>query len=307
MKTNTRKSLNRNAGKLLSGLNKNSNLPVTHVTPNTLESALALVRAQQVAFDVAKAATRQAQQDQAAVVIATRSFAEVCRDNLIPVFGNTWNVSWSQAGWTANSLSVPSSAPELAELFHALTNYLTDHPQHERTAFGVTAAAAELKRDGVETAIQSLRNARSAQRQKRETRDTAEDALRDKMRALLNELKAILKPEDPRWMDFVDEVPADEQRPEPVAGVTVASGEAGELEVNWQPSARAERYQVEILVIGQDTEFRRVETVHDSDATLTDLTPGAQVKVRVVAANITGESAPSAEVSATVPGLARVA
>ena len=70
--------------------------------------------------------------------------------------------------------------------------------------------------------------------------------------------------------------------------------------------ARAERYLIEMFVVGQDTEFRRLKTVLDDDALL-PLPAGAVVKVRVVAANAAGESAPSAEVEMTVPALAEAA
>ena len=69
----------------------------------------------------------------------------------------------------------------------------------------------------------------------------------------------------------------------------------------WGPGARAERFHVEIRVKGVDTEFRRVLTVRDEWATVTDLTPGVQVTARVAATNDAGESVPSAEVTVTPP------
>jgi hypothetical protein len=58
------------------------------------------------------------------------------------------------------------------------------------------------------------------------------------------------------------------------------------------------------LVAGQDTEFRRVATVWDENATVTGLPPGAEVKVRVIGANKVGEGPASEPVSARVPALA---
>jgi hypothetical protein len=54
-------------------------------------------------------------------------------------------------------------------------------------------------------------------------------------------------------------------------------------------------------VQGVDTEYRRVLSVHDELATVTNLTPGAQATARVVAANDAGESVPSPEVTVTLP------
>ena len=58
---------------------------------------------------------------------------------------------------------------------------------------------------------------------------------------------------------------------------------------------------------GKDVEFRRVATVLEPDADLEGLTPGGRYKVRVVAANSAGESAPSSIVDVTAPSLANVA
>jgi hypothetical protein len=88
--------------------------------------------------------------------------------------------------------------------------------------------------------------------------------------------------------------------PETVQGLVLEGFAPGRVRGEWQESARAERYWVEIFVIGQDQEPRRVATVEESDVEL-NLPPGARAKVRVIAVNEAGPSAPSAEVEITVP------
>lgn len=56
-----------------------------------------------------------------------------------------------------------------------------------------------------------------------------------------------------------------------------------------------------ILIVGTDTDFRAVESVQDSDATLSGLPSGATVKVRVTSVNGAGESQPGPEAQAVVP------
>jgi hypothetical protein len=113
-------------------------------------------------------------------------------------------------------------------------------------------------------------------------------------------LSAVLKPEDPRWIDFIEEVPADLERPEPVEDLEAESGTPGHVILRWEPSERAESYDVEVQDAEQNAEFRWAATARDPVADLS-LTPGSKVKVRVIARNATGASAPSEIVEVQVP------
>jgi hypothetical protein len=303
---NSRNALYREAAALLDGLNKHANLPVTHVTADTLESAITAARTASAQYEGTKVATRTARRDLREVNQAAQRYATVCRDAWRAAFGNTHSPEWARVGWKT-SLSTPTSPIDVVELFHALTRFLTDHVDFANEKFNVSAAGATQHLNTLEEAIKAARDAKSDQRSKRDARDGAEEALVQQIRCVQKELQLILKPQDPRWVDFVDAVPADAQRPEPVEGLEVEAGEPGELDADWEASARADRYLVEVQVVGQDAAFRRVTTVRDTNATLTGLPPGAQVKVRVLAANDAGESAPSAEVAAQLPTLANAA
>ena len=124
------------------------------------------------------------------------------------------------------------------------------------------------------------------------------------MATLRKELDAALKPTDPRWLEFIGDIPGDTQRPEVVTELSVTPGQPGELPLNFNGGLRGERFQVEILVVGQDKEFRRVGTVRDDDATLKGLPPGSQVQVRVTGANPVGEGPACEPVTVLVPALA---
>jgi hypothetical protein len=71
--------------------------------------------------------------------------------------------------------------------------------------------------------------------------------------------------------------------------------------VDWADARRAERYRVFRQIVGADADFVHAVTVTESDATLSGLTSGSTVKVRVTAANAAGESRPSAEAQIVVP------
>ena len=140
-------------------------------------------------------------------------------------------------------------------------------------------------------------------RTKFNARNAALKTLGEEMSGMADELSQVLEDDDPRWRAFGLNIPADKQVPEAVTGLIVEPSDPEALSVNWEESVRAVRYQVEILVVGTDVAFHRVATVDDPSAELTDLDPGATVKVRVIAVNAGGSSAPSPEVSATVPML----
>lgn len=154
----------------------------------------------------------------------------------------------------------------------------------------------------------NLSDARAALSQKladcgtaKAARDAADVNLRKRMNGLIGELETLLSDVDPRWHAFGLSRPADEETPEPPSELIVTPGVAGSLLPDWDDALRADSYRVWILIVGTDTEFHPVETVFDSDATLTGLPSGATVKVRVTSKNAAGESSPSPAVEVVVP------
>lgn len=286
---------------MLAGTSKHSGLPFTHTTASTLANALTVAQARESAYQAARHARTAAYAAQHSARAGARDFVAKSRNALQVFLGVRWSATWAQAGFKSTTLAVPSSVAGLRETLRLLSDYLTAHVPHQNATAGVTATAATAQFNALKGAIEQVNSTRTDQRVKRDDRTAAETTLRNTMTALTNELRAILPPDDPRWLDFVNEVPADPQRPEVVTGLVARGGSPGEVDLEWESSARAERYQVEILVEGTDTAFRHAATVHDEFATMTDLAPGARVRLRVVAANDAGESVPSAEVEAQVP------
>jgi hypothetical protein len=286
----------------LAGLNKHTDLPITHVPFAVLEAAEKEARQAYRVYARTKTVTRKKQKLLRDLKKPAQDYAVICRDALRPALGNVLSSEWAEVGWK-NTFSIPAAAEDLAELFRSISSFLSEHPELEvkTPKYEVTADEAEAHLKALEEAINAVGDAKTDQRDKREKREEADAKLLTKMRCLIKELEAILSADDPRWLDFVKEIPADESRPEPVEELVVEPGGPGELEGEFEPGSRSDRFQIEILVVGQDEVFRRVKTVRDPNFTLSDLPPGAQVKVRIIAANDTGESAPSAVVIAQVP------
>jgi len=82
------------------------------------------------------------------------------------------------------------------------------------------------------------------------------------------------------------------QNAEPAAGTVLA---------HWSNSSRATRYRVFKQIDGVDAIPVNVNTVTDSDATLTAQPSGKTLKVYVIAANDAGQAAPSDTVTIVVP------
>lgn len=296
-----RSNLYSTAAKLQTGISLNPGLPFTHTSASTLANAFTVAQAKEATYQAARQNQRAAYAAQQAAQVSALDFVSKARDVLRPYLGTSWSVAWAQVGFKSTSLALPGTLADLREVLRLLSDYFAQHPTHQNTTLGVTAAAANAQFATFKAAVQQCVVAKTAQRTGRDERDGAERQLRKCMKQLMHELRAMLEPNDPRWLDFVTQVPSDVMRPEAVADLVATPEGPAELSLEWEPSARAARYQVEVRVTGVDAEFRRVLTVHDEWATVTGLTPGAEVTARVLAANDAGESVPSEEVTVTLP------
>jgi len=293
---------------LLLGLGKAPALPVTHITASILagtREAAVLARADHIA---AMQATRLSTRKQNEVKLECIEFAGHCRTVLAPFLGSKYDsTTWPTAGWSKGTLAVPRSVQALIDLYTDLHKCLEDNPAYSSTVHKVTPATVKERLDDLEECFASARDARSNQRKRSTARKKADGTLLKQSRGLVSELELILAADDVRWMDFVAAVPADPRRPEPVDVIVVTGGGPGELEVDWERSVRSTRFYVEVLVPGPGAAFRRFATVKDTNASLKELPPEAEVQVRVVAVNEAGESAPSDAVTIRVPALADAA
>ena len=278
-------NLFRVAKKFIRALVQHAALPVAHVSESTLKAALKDAKTKRTAHVAATRATRVATTKQKKLREASVAFAELCRDTLMPALGRSWNNAWIPAGWKHNSLSVPRSLDVVVTLLEDLTQFLTDHEEMENDKYDVTAEKVQEYLDRLEAAAGELTTAQTTQRTAKTAREKAEDALMGQTRGLVDELGLILPENDDRWISFTGEVPSDEQRPEPVEGVVLTSDAPGQLDVDWDKPARSDRFLVYVQVVGVDAEPRHAATVKDTNVTLTDLPPGAEVKVHVTAAS----------------------
>ena len=264
-----------------------------HVTTAILQGTLDDAQTKERTYQTARNTRKSALATQKAAKADAQAFALQAREVLRPYLGRSWSVAWAQAGYKNNSLALPDSLPLLVEMLGSLETYFTAHAAHQNAALSVTAAAAAQKRMELEAAIAAANNSKTAQRTKRDERDAAEDALVEKLRASRNELEVVLPPDDQRWLDFIEDVPADEQRPEAVDEIEFDLTTPRHIKGSWEAPSRSDRFLIRVKVAGVDTDFRHVKTVSEPEFDLNTFATGAHVQVQVVAANGAGESAPS--------------
>ena len=144
-----------------------------------------------------------------------------------------------------------------------------------------------------------MSDARTAQHTKRLSRDASHQEFSAYLRDSRKEVESAIKPNDPRWMDFIESVPGELRAPEAVSALVAEPGLPGHIRLSFLPSLRAEAYGVYVSQ-GEGQPFVHTVTVHDTVADLI-LTPGANVRIRVKASNATGQSAFSPIAEVTVP------
>lgn len=259
-------------------------------------------RARQQAFQQTRDGKRDAFLAQGQQRERALGFIEKARDVLVPYLGSVWSEAWTQAGFINHSLALPPSLPRVVDALEALERYFTANPTQQKADLLLTAALAKQQRENLELAVATVARCKREQRTNRDLREAADAALAEMVAVGRKVLAATLPESDPRWLDFRTEVPGDVSRPEGVEGVTWQAGLPGHLTVRWNAAVRAESYIVQAQVVGVEESFRTLATLWDTTTDLA-LTPGAQVKLRVLARNASGPGVPSEEVSATVPAL----
>lgn len=227
-------------------------------------------------------------------------FLASARSVLTAYLGNRWSTRWEPTGFPDQSTKVPRIQNQRRELCESLHRYFTDNPGHEVAAMEVTAAQAEAHHNAFSAAHLALAQETTQKGTKMKARRDAKRMLRRTVHSLKVYLKMTLAPDDSRWHAFGLNRPADGNVPDPVTSVTLVPGRPGEIVPSWPRAARATRYRVFALVVGVDAEFKHRATVRDLKTNLGGFASGQTVKVRIVAANKSGEARPSAEAEIVV-------
>jgi hypothetical protein len=213
--------------------------------------------------------------------------------------GRSYNSSYAQLG--LRSLGLPETHSYRLNVISSMATYLAGHTSVADPTQGITAVIATGAHETYRDALANVENLKTACRTAQAARDAALRGTQGTLRGLINELASKISPTDPRWRAFGFNCPGDTQAPGQVLNLVVSPGVARSLSLIWDTAPRGARYLVEMQLMAPEAEWTLVTTVAETAATLMDLTPGANVRLRVVAANDGGEGVPSEPVQAQVP------
>jgi hypothetical protein len=206
--------------------------------------------------------------------------------------GDAWSAEWAAAGFPGPGVVLPVSTDGRLGLLPLAKAYLTANPGKENLGLGVSAVAADAQATALSNARAAVNNANTTAGQKKALRDAAAEKLRQRLIGLVRELDQLIDGDDPRWYAFGLNRPDDPSTPAVPAELVLTNGGPGLVLADWSSARRAERYKVQKMVIGTDTDWVEDQKTTDDEATLTDLPVGATVKVRILAANKAGDSQP---------------
>lgn len=270
-------------------------------TEAVVRPALAAARAAEAAYGTAQVQRKTANAALISQDSAAKVFIGNSRKRLAKFLGESYTTEWGAAGWPNNSTGVPSTQDERFNLVNSLQIYFTGTPAHESVDMEVTAALAAALFTSLSDARTALGAKVTAAGQAKAARDAAEKNLRKRLTGMITELETLLDGDDPLWHAFGLSRPADEETPEAPSFTTATPGGAGILHVDWDDALRADHFRVWLWIVGTDSGFHAVETVTDSDATLSGLPSGTTVKIQVTSVNGAGESGAGPIVEVVVP------
>ncbi|MBI2924870.1 MAG: fibronectin type III domain-containing protein [Verrucomicrobia bacterium] len=230
-----------------------------------------------------------------------RTLAMTCIGTLKPFLGQQWNSTWNAAGFTGRSIAVPGNPMTMLQQLRA---YYAANPGREvPNVNGIACTAAAC-----EAAAQAISTAQSASNQSNTDAGNAHAALqagiaagRARASGLREELAKLIEDNDERWLAFGFEMPGAPSTPEVPENLVATPGAPGSrsLFVDWGDARRATGYRARVTDAAGN-ELANVLT-QDSEVVIPNLPAGVTVNITVSARNATGESQPTAPITAVAP------
>jgi hypothetical protein len=219
-----------------------------------------------------------------------RKWLLMARDVFKTFLGKKPGKNWNGLGWSDQTTAVPRDDGTLAIIIERSGKYLADHPELEAASLGLTAARAAALVKALRAARFDRNHKKSARMKAKQERAAAEKTLRRRVRGLVGELGQLLEPTDGRWKLFGLKPPGKPDSPPKVKNTRAEATGGGRVLVRCAAAARAEYYQVHLMVVGRDADFALAESPRDPQKMLEGLPVGATVRLKMRAMNETGHS-----------------
>ena len=272
---------------------------ILHFTKSVVDLSVSTLISKRDLATAEREARKNAFAEVRTAAAAAEAFIAKMIDRCRGFFGRSYNSSYEQLG--LRSLSLPNTQPYRLNVISSMATFLAGHSAVADPTQGITAAIATGVHEAYRDALTNVQNLKSTCRTAKAARDAALRDTQEVLRGLINELASKISPTDPRWRAFGFNCPGDVQVPGQVQNLRVLPSLPGTQPLEWDSAPRATRYQVEMQLMAPEAEWTLMTTVAETTATLTGLTPGANVRLRVTAANAAGEGVPSEAVQAQVP------
>jgi hypothetical protein len=282
------------AGDLVKGLQRHAadvNIPADRET--LLREQIAAYRTAEAAVGRAKQARQDADTALQQADDAAYAFLGKIKGALSITRGPRWNAGWEATGFPTGSTMIPKQQHVRWNLCASLQLYFANNPEKEIPALGATAAQAGEQHAAIRRASAALAVATTQLGQLLQVRDAAFEKLGLLVRSAMNALSFVLPDDDPRWHAFGLNPPADPHVPQRVESLALHQTGPGALEVRWGKAPRATRYRLYVQVLGKDPEPKARPPAYDTHVYLTGFVPGDTLRIFILAANATGEAAPS--------------
>ena len=190
-----------------------------------------------------------------------RAVAMTCIASLKNVLGRRWNSQWNAVGLTNASLEVPDNPSAMLEQFG---NYYESNPSREVTGVnGVdcTAAGCRAAAKAINDAQAASNAASGAAVLAKTALDDGLDAGRNRLIELRSELSQLIADDDPRWLDYGFEMPANQSCPEVPEDLTCVNAGSGALNFRWANTQRADSYRFVLTDVAGDNYISPLTTI----------------------------------------------
>lgn len=226
-----------------------------------------------------------------------------CRLRMVKLYGGQHNLNWELAGWTGNSTAVPDTQDKRFTLLNSQKNYFTTNPAAESVDMEATAAICAAAHTAISNARAAVNTAEFNQSNAVKAHKAGYKSLRKRVRGFITELGTLLADDDPRYMLFGLNVPANPTAPDGIATLTATAAGGGGIHVQWAYSTRmtGTRLMTKRTTGAEiDPDFISAGTAEGLEKTLSGFTPGVIVEVKGVAYNDGGDGPDSPVASVTV-------
>lgn len=220
-----------------------------------------------------------------------RALAMLAREILKPHLGSQYSEAWDATGYRG-SLTTPTSPDDLQGMMVTMKGWYAAHPEREVAPLNITAADTNSLYEDMVAANSNISLQEKTVDELLTFRNQKADALRRRLRLVIDELDMKLNPLDPLWLAFGFNKPGADATPDTPEHLRVTlNGTSATL--TWATAPRAEHYRVWKKVAGVDVEPVAIASPTDLLSVVNDLPANATVEFAVSAVNNGGESARS--------------